>query len=590
MHIAAVEQIVHVLVPSVRALRDALAVKVDGLRRHREDRPHPSHGRRAAHPGPGVLGVRGPARRRSEADRRLSPRSLRAGPGWHGGGDGPQRPRRIRDRAWRPTSPSITGLPFVSAPNKFAALAAHDALVQASATLRTLSVSLTKIADDIRWLGSGPQKRAGRARAAAQRAGLVDHAGQGQPDPVRGHDHGLHPGDGQRRRRGAWPGAGATSSSTCASPSSSTTSCTRSRCWPTPCQAFREFAVEGLEPDRAQIRRHLENSLMLVTALNPLIGYDKAAEVAKKAHTEGTTLRESAVALGYLTPRGVRPGRAARGHDPSLIVTARLLSCDAWSSSIPPPSTPRWPTAWPGTRQGDELVKTRRGKDFADALGLCERRRRAGRGDGPPSRHRHPLEHRHLAPDDALRRWSHPPRPRPGPAHRRLVRSGGQAPAAAEPFRYVPAGLLDGRPHVIVDGAPRPGTVCTLVALAGHADARRAVARRLGRDRPAGAGASRRASARRRRGVDRPLRRRRRHRPGTPAASRAWPRSTARFWSRRPGSGDFDVVHRTTCRRSWPSRSVLWATSSEPRAVLGMSRSSRRVLGPDGLGRHPGPA
>jgi fumarate hydratase class II len=77
------------------------------------------------------------------------------------------------------------------------------------------------------------------------------------------------------------------------------------------CRGFREFAVEGLEPDLAQIRHHLENSLMLVTALNPLIGYDKAAQVAKKAHTEGTTLRESAVALGYLTPeefdRAVRP-------------------------------------------------------------------------------------------------------------------------------------------------------------------------------------------------------------------------------------------------------------------------------------------
>ena len=77
------------------------------------------------------------------------------------------------------------------------------------------------------------------------------------------------------------------------------------------CAAFREFAVEGLEPDRAQIRRHLENSLMLVTALNPLIGYDKAAEVAKKAYKEGTTLREAAVTLGYVTPEefdgAVRP-------------------------------------------------------------------------------------------------------------------------------------------------------------------------------------------------------------------------------------------------------------------------------------------
>ena len=67
------------------------------------------------------------------------------------------------------------------------------------------------------------------------------------------------------------------------------------------CRTFREFAVEGLEPDRAQIRRHLENSLMLVTALNPLIGYDNAATVAKKAHKEGTTLREAALELGLLT-------------------------------------------------------------------------------------------------------------------------------------------------------------------------------------------------------------------------------------------------------------------------------------------------
>jgi fumarate hydratase class II len=64
---------------------------------------------------------------------------------------------------------------------------------------------------------------------------------------------------------------------------------------------FTRFCVEGLEPNEARIRQHLENSLMLVTALNPLIGYDKAAEVAKKAHKEGSTLRESAIALGYLT-------------------------------------------------------------------------------------------------------------------------------------------------------------------------------------------------------------------------------------------------------------------------------------------------
>ena len=78
----------------------------------------------------------------------------------------------------------LTGLPFVSAPNKFAALAAHDALVMASGALKTLAVSLMKIANDIRWLGSGPALRARRAVAAGERARLVDHARQGQPDAV----------------------------------------------------------------------------------------------------------------------------------------------------------------------------------------------------------------------------------------------------------------------------------------------------------------------------------------------------------------------------------------------------------------------
>ena len=112
-----------------------------------------------------------------------------------------------------------------------------------------------------------PTTSAGWARAPAagwaswclpaERAGLVDHAGQGQPDPVRGHDHGLHPGDRATTPRWRSPASGATSSSTSASRSSSTTSCTRSTLLTDACRAFREFCVEGLEPDYAQIQRHL---------------------------------------------------------------------------------------------------------------------------------------------------------------------------------------------------------------------------------------------------------------------------------------------------------------------------------------------
>ena len=91
------------------------------------------------------------------------------------------------------------------------------------------------------------------------------------------------------------------------------------------CGRLHPVLREGSSPNEERIRQHLENSLMLVTALNPLIGYDKAAEVAKKAHKEGTTLREAAVALGLPDRRGVRPGGAARGDDPPLIPIASCL-------------------------------------------------------------------------------------------------------------------------------------------------------------------------------------------------------------------------------------------------------------------------
>ncbi len=111
----------------------------------------------------------------------------------------------------------LTGLPFVSAPNKFAALAAHDALVFASGALKTLAVSLMKIANDIRWLASGPARRARRADPPRERARLVDHAGQGEPDAERGDDDGLRAGASATTPPSASPARRATSSSTCSS-------------------------------------------------------------------------------------------------------------------------------------------------------------------------------------------------------------------------------------------------------------------------------------------------------------------------------------------------------------------------------------
>ena len=195
----------------------------------------------------------------------------------------------------------MTGLPFVTAPNKFAALAAHDALVFTHGALRTLAVSLTKIADDIRWLGSGPRSGLGELALPENEPGSSIMPGKVNPTQseamimvgiqVLGNDAAVaiagQPGQPRAQRLQAGHHL--------------QRHAVRSRCMTDACRGFREFCVEGLEPDYAQIDRHLANSLMLVTALNPIIGYDKAAEVAKKAHKEGTTLREAALDSGFLT-------------------------------------------------------------------------------------------------------------------------------------------------------------------------------------------------------------------------------------------------------------------------------------------------
>ncbi len=194
----------------------------------------------------------------------------------------------------------LTGLPFVSAPNKFAALAAHDALVMFSGVLRTLAASLIKIADDIRWLGSGPRSGLGELNLPENEPGSSIMPGKVNPTQceamimvciqVYGNDVAV-----------AMAGSRGNLELNVAKPVIIHNIMHSLRLISEASATFTRFCVEGLEPNETRIRQHLENSLMLVTALNPLIGYDKAAEVAKKAHKEGSTLRESAIALGYLT-------------------------------------------------------------------------------------------------------------------------------------------------------------------------------------------------------------------------------------------------------------------------------------------------
>jgi fumarate hydratase class II len=309
MHIAAVEQLVHVLLPSVRALRQALAAKADAFadivkigRTHLMDAVPLTLGQEFS----GYVAQLDADLKRIDA---CLPDLYELALGGTAVGTGLNTHVEFGARAAAHIA-EITGLPFVSAPNKFAALAAHDALVQASATLRTLSVSLTKIADDIRWLGSGPRSGLAELVLPPNEPGSSIMPGKVNPTQceamimvciqVMGNDTAV-----------AVAGSRGNLELNVCKPVIIHNILHSITLLADSCQAFREFAVEGLEPDRAQIRRHLENSLMLVTALNPLIGYDKAAEVAKKAHTEGSTLRESAVALGYLTPeefdRAVRP-------------------------------------------------------------------------------------------------------------------------------------------------------------------------------------------------------------------------------------------------------------------------------------------
>ncbi len=194
----------------------------------------------------------------------------------------------------------LSGLPFVSAPNKFAALAAHDAVVFASGALATLAASLTKIANDLRWLGSGPRAGLGELSLPENEPGSSIMPGKVNPTQsealtmvavqVFGNDAAVK-----------FAGSQGNFELNVYKPVMAANVLRSARLLADACDSFREFAVEGLVANRERIAEHVARSLMLVTALSPKIGYDRAAEVAKKAHHEETTLKEAALALGYVS-------------------------------------------------------------------------------------------------------------------------------------------------------------------------------------------------------------------------------------------------------------------------------------------------
>ncbi len=195
---------------------------------------------------------------------------------------------------------NITGHPFVTAPNKFEALAAHDALVEASGALNTVAASLMKIANDIRLMGSGPRGGLGELMLPANEPGSSIMPGKVNPTQaealtmvcaqVMGNHVAI-----------TVAGSNGHFELNVFKPVMIYNLLQSARLIGDACDSFRANCIEGLAANEAHIRALMERSLMLVTALNPHIGYDKAAQVAKKAHAEGTTLKEAAVALGLLT-------------------------------------------------------------------------------------------------------------------------------------------------------------------------------------------------------------------------------------------------------------------------------------------------
>ncbi len=195
---------------------------------------------------------------------------------------------------------AITGHPFVAAPNAFAALAAHDAVVFMSGALATLAASLMKIANDVRWLGSGPRAGIGELVLPENEPGSSIMPGKVNPTQsealtmvavqVLGNDTAIK-----------LAGSQGNFELNVFKPVMIKNLLHSTALLADASRNFRAFCVEGLEPDRERIDDLVHRSLMLVTALTPHIGYDKSAEIAKKAHHEGTTLKEAALALGYLT-------------------------------------------------------------------------------------------------------------------------------------------------------------------------------------------------------------------------------------------------------------------------------------------------
>lgn len=300
MHIAAVEQIHHRLIPMVTKLRDALQQKSEEFkdiikigRTHLMDAVPLTLGQEFS----GYVQMLTNGLERIDA---ALPRLYELALGGTAVGTGLNTHPKFAELSAKKIA-EITGLPFVTARNKFEALATHDALVEFHGVLKTLAASLMKIANDIRWLGSGPRCGLGELHLPENEPGSSIMPGKVNPTQseamtmvcaqVFGNDVAVNIG-----------GASGNFELNVFKPVIIFNVLNSIRLLSDACESFTDHCVIGIEANVENIKKHVENSLMLVTALNPVIGYDNAAKVAKKAHAENKTLKQAAVELGLLTP------------------------------------------------------------------------------------------------------------------------------------------------------------------------------------------------------------------------------------------------------------------------------------------------
>jgi len=318
MHIAAVERIVHDLLPSVQRLRQALADKAVAFddiikigRTHLMDAVPLTLGQEFS----GYVTQLDKGLQRLEAS---LPELYELALGGTAVGTGLNTHPDFAETVAAEIARS-TQLPFVTAPNKFAALAAHDAIAATSGTLKTLAAALMKIANDLRWLGSGPRCGLGELQLPANEPGSSIMPGKVNPTQceamtmvcvqVMGNDAAI-----------AFAASQGNFELNVFKPLMMHNLLHSIRLLTDACRTFTDYLVVGLVPNREQIQQFLENSLMLVTALNPVIGYDQAAQVAKTAYAENLTLRAACLQLGFLTgaefDQQVRPAQMVRPREP----------------------------------------------------------------------------------------------------------------------------------------------------------------------------------------------------------------------------------------------------------------------------------